>query len=101
MRVKVCGMTDMEQVSRLADIGVTFSGFIFYPKSPRYVLRHLTTAQVKKENRVNKVGVFVNSSEEEVLRMVDECRLHMVQLHGDENPRLCERIANYVSVVKA
>jgi phosphoribosylanthranilate isomerase len=56
---------------------------------------------VKKENRVNKVGVFVNSSEEEVLRMVDECRLHMVQLHGDENPRLCERIANYVSVVKA
>jgi phosphoribosylanthranilate isomerase len=101
MRIKVCGMTQMEQVSRLAGLGVTFSGFIFYPKSPRYVLRHLTTAQVKKENQVNKVGVFVNSSEDEVIRMVDECRLHMVQLHGDETPRQCERIANYVSVVKA
>ncbi len=101
MRIKVCGMTQIEQVAHLADIGVTFSGFIFYPKSPRYVLRHLTTAQVRRENNVNKVGVFVNSSDEEILRMVDECRLHMVQLHGDETPRQCERIANYVSVVKA
>ena len=94
-------MTQAEQVNRLTDLGVHFSGFIFYPKSPRYVLRHLTTAQVKKLNQVNKVGVFVNSSEEEVLRMVDECRLHMVQLHGDETPTQCERISNYVTVIKA
>ena len=38
---------------------------------------------------------------EEVLHMVDECRLHMVQLHGDETPKYCEKIADYVSVVKA
>ena len=90
-----------EQVQRLPDIGATFAGFIFYPKSPRYVFRHLTSAQIKKINTINKVGVFVNSSVEEVLLMVDECRLHMVQLHGDESPKYCERIADYVSVVKA
>ena len=101
MRIKVCGMTMVEQVEALPEIGATFAGFIFYPKSPRYVFRHLTSAQIKKMNTINKVGVFVNASVEEVLLMVDECRLHMVQLHGDESPKYCERIADYVSVVKA
>jgi phosphoribosylanthranilate isomerase len=101
MRIKVCGMTMVEQVEALPEIGATFAGFIFYPKSPRYVFRHLTSAQIKKINTINKVGVFVNASVEEVLLMVDECRLHMVQLHGDESPKYCERIADYVSVVKA
>src|SRR5436190_19620428 len=101
MRVKVCGITQVEQLVALPGIGATFAGLIFYPKSQRYVLRHMTTSQIKKENNVNKVGVFVNASIEEVLQMVDECRLHMVQLHGDETPRYCEKIADYISVVKA
>lgn len=101
MRIKVCGMTLLEQVEALPDMGATFAGFIFYPKSPRYVFRHLTSAQIKKINTINKVGVFVNASVDDVLLMVDECRLHMVQLHGDESPKYCEKIADYVSVVKA
>jgi phosphoribosylanthranilate isomerase len=101
MRVKVCGMTQPDQVEALAAMGVTFAGFIFYPKSPRYVFRHMTTTQIRKFNNINKVGVFVNAPIEEVLHLVDECRLHMVQLHGDEPPKYCEKIADYVSVVKA
>jgi phosphoribosylanthranilate isomerase len=101
MRIKVCGMTEPEQVAQLAGVGVSFAGFIFYPKSPRYVFKNMTTTQIRKENSINKVGVFVNSTIEEVLHMVDECRLHMVQLHGDESPKFCEKIADYVSVVKA
>jgi len=101
MRVKVCGMTQIEQVEQLPGLGATFAGFIFYPKSPRYVFRHLTTTDLRRQNNINKVGVFVNASVDEVLLMVDECRLHMVQLHGDETPRQCEKIADYVSVVKA
>lgn len=101
MRVKVCGMTQPEQVEALAGMGAMFAGFIFYPKSPRYVFRHMTTTQIRKVNNINKVGVFVNAPIEEVLHLVDECRLHMVQLHGDEPPKYCEKIADYVSVVKA
>jgi phosphoribosylanthranilate isomerase len=101
MRVKVCGMTQPDQVEALADLGVTFAGFIFYPKSPRYVFKHMNITQIKKVNNINKVGVFVNSTIEEVLHLVDECRLSMVQLHGDEPPKYCEKIADYVSVVKA
>ena len=101
MRVKVCGITQVEQLSILPELGAAFAGLIFYPKSPRSVLRHMTTSQIKKEANTNKVGVFVNASIEEVLQMVDECRLHMVQLHGDETPRYCEKLADYISVIKA
>lgn len=101
MRVKVCGMTQPDQVEALADLGVTFAGFIFYPKSPRYVFKHMNITQIRKVNNINKVGVFVNATIEEVLHLVDECRLSMVQLHGDEPPKYCEKIADYVSVVKA
>ena len=83
MRVKVCGITQVDQLTMLPEVGATFAGLIFYPKSPRYVLRHMTTSQLKKEINTNKVGVFVNASVEEVLQMVDDFRLHMVQLHGD------------------
>ncbi|HYF31208.1 MAG TPA: phosphoribosylanthranilate isomerase [Chitinophagaceae bacterium] len=94
-------MTQIEQVEQLPDLGVTFAGFIFYPKSPRYVFRNMTTSQVRRLNNINKVGVFVNAPIEEVLHLVDECRLQMVQLHGDEPAKYCGKIADYVSVVKA
>jgi phosphoribosylanthranilate isomerase len=101
MRVKVCGMTQPAQVEALEKMGVAFAGFIFYQKSPRYVLRHMTTQQIKGFKNINRVGVFVNASADDVISMVDECRLHMVQLHGDETPKFCEKIADYISVVKA
>lgn len=101
MRVKVCGMTLPDQVNQLADLGVAFAGFIFYPKSPRYVLNGMNQEKLRRINSINKVGVFVNAPVEEVLKTVDECRLHMVQLHGDESPKYCERIADYITVVKA
>jgi len=100
MRVKVCGMTQPAQVEALEKLGVAFSGFIFYQKSPRYVLRHMTTQQIRAFKNINKVGVFVNANADDVISMVDECRLHMVQLHGDETPKYCEKIADYISVVK-
>jgi phosphoribosylanthranilate isomerase len=101
MRVKVCGMTEIEQVRQLDAMGVDFAGFIFYPKSPRYVVRHLSGEQVKKVRlRLGKVGVFVNASYDEVMRHVDSYGLDMVQLHGDETPRVCEQLANYITVIK-
>jgi phosphoribosylanthranilate isomerase len=101
MRVKVCGMTQLEQVRKLDEEGVDFAGFIFYSKSPRYVGRHFKAEQLKRAKlRLGKVGVFVNSPYDELLRQVDEFGLDMVQLHGDETPRFCEQVANYVNVIK-
>ena len=95
-------MTDIDQVNQLNDMGVEFCGFIFYPKSPRYVFKHMPAVTIKKiKGNINKVGVFVNADVEDVLQTVDDCGLYLVQLHGDESPRACERISDYVSVIKA
>lgn len=103
MRIKVCGMTNTEQVMQLDTMGVEFAGFIFYPKSPRYVFRHMSRPDIKKikGQHINKVGVFVNAPVEELLQTVDDCGLHLVQLHGDETPKYCEKVADYVGVIKA
>ncbi|MDP3666396.1 MAG: phosphoribosylanthranilate isomerase [Sediminibacterium sp.] len=103
MRIKVCGMTSAGQVLQLDDMGVEFAGFIFYPKSPRYVYKFMSRPEIKKikGRGINKVGVFVNAPLEEVLQAVDDCGLYLVQLHGDETPKYCEKIADYVTVVKA
>ncbi|MCX6298809.1 MAG: phosphoribosylanthranilate isomerase [Bacteroidetes bacterium] len=103
MRIKVCGITKPDQLIQLDEMGVEFAGFIFYPKSPRYVFSQMTKEQLRKlkGKQINKVGVFVNTPAEEVLHMVDACGLYLVQLHGDESPKYCERISNYVTVVKA
>jgi len=101
MRVKVCGMTHLEQVKQLDEMGVDFAGFIFYQKSPRFVGRHLEGPQLKKQKlRLGKVGVFVNTTYEDVMKQVDAFGLDMVQLHGDETTRFCEQVSNYVSVIK-
>lgn len=104
MKIKVCGMTDIGQLHQLGETGVTFGGLIFYPKSPRYVLKPggLTGADVKKAKlKVYKVGVFVDATYDEVMRQVDDFGLDMVQLHGHETPYECSRISNYIHVIKA
>ncbi len=103
MRVKVCGMTRLDQIRQLEEWGVEFAGLIFYPKSPRYIKKfHLSAIDLKREKmNINRVGVFVNESLDEILRTVDAWRLHMVQLHGDETPKFCEQVSNHVNTIKA
>jgi len=101
MRIKVCGMTQLDQVRKLDEMGIDFAGLIFYPKSPRYAGKHISGEQLRKAKlRIGKVGVFVNTPYDQMMRTVDEYGLDMVQLHGDETPRACEQIANYVTVIK-
>ena len=101
-RIKVCGMTDLNQMHQLGEMGVQFAGMVFYHKSPRFIMRHLQGIEVKKAKlKVFKVGVFVNASHDEVLNHVDNYGLDMVQLHGDETPFYCSKLSDYISVIKA
>lgn len=102
MRIKVCGMTDLQQMHQLGEMGVEFAGMIFYHRSPRFVLKHLNGAMVKRAKlKVYKVGVFVNASYDEILNQTENFGLDMVQLHGDETPKFCEKVSDYISVIKA
>lgn len=102
MRIKVCGMTLPEQVNALDEMGVDLAGFIFYDRSPRYVGNKISAEKMKKiGGRIAKVGVFVNENFDKLMQTVESYRLDMVQLHGDESERYCERVANYVTTIKA
>lgn len=94
-------MTQIEQVQQLAEMGVDYAGFIFYEKSPRYVVGKIQPEELKGFTGINKVGVFVNEEFETILKIVDEYGLNYVQLHGDENPDFCKRISNHVKTIKA
>ncbi len=86
-RLKICGLTRREDIEAAVEAGAKYLGFIFYEKSSRYV----TPEQVKEIScdlpaGIKKVGVFVNSSIDDIRHIVEYCGLDVVQLHGDESP---------------
>lgn len=102
MKIKVCGITQLKQLKQLDELGVDYAGMIFYHRSARYVLNKLLSEEVKKLHlSLQKVGVFVNASEEDIKTQIELYGLNVVQLHGDETPAFCNHISNYVTVIKA
>ena len=96
--IKVCGMTDAGNIRDVEVLGVDMIGFIFYPKSPRYLYqipRYLPTL-------AKRVGVFVNETKENILMYVDRFGLNYVQLHGDESPEYCRTLHSQgIRIIKA
>jgi phosphoribosylanthranilate isomerase len=85
MKLKVCGMRDPENAQALIQhVQPDWMGLIFYPKSPRFVSSE--NAAGFKNLPVDKVGVFVNASQEEILDRINLFGLKAVQLHGEETP---------------
>jgi phosphoribosylanthranilate isomerase len=102
MKIKVCGITDLLQLQELNKTGIDYAGLIFYAPSPRSVLKKLVAEEVKNLNvSLQKVGVFVNETAEQILKQVELFGLDVVQLHGDETPVFCNQISDYVKVIKA
>jgi len=91
-KVKICGITTLEDALVAAQAGADFLGFIFYEPSPRYVLPRVvgeivSGVKYQVSGEVPKfVGVFVNASLENVEQILGDCRLDAAQLHGDESP---------------
>ena len=83
-KLKVCGLTKLNQIEDLIFLNVNFLGFIFYEKSPRYVLNSMTLEEIKAIRHKGKVGVFVNESLEQIIEISEKAGLNLIQLHGDE-----------------
>lgn len=93
MQVKICGTTNLKDALLSVELGADALGFIFYEKSKRFVQYSAAEAIIKQlPNSVLKVGVFVNSTIEEVNSAADRIGISAVQLHGDETPLHTEQI---------
>ena len=101
VKVKICGITNIEDARSAAACGADALGFVFYSKSPRYVKPEAAAGIIRAlARKVKKVGVFVDASPYTVRRIAKACKLDMVQLHGNESPKDCRRCAPY-RVIKA
>lgn len=94
MKLKVCGLTKTDQIHELISMKVDFLGFIFYEKSPRYVLNHLSLSQISGIKHSGKVGVFVNESVENIEAIAEDTALNYIQLHGDEEENFIDELRN-------
>lgn len=85
--VKICGLARREDVEAVVAMRPDAIGFVFWPKSPRYVKPSVVGNWVAEvPSAILKVGVFVDASSDEVQRAVSAAGLDVAQLHGSENP---------------
>lgn len=89
-RVKICGITNLDDARHAAACGADALGFVFYPGSPRFVDPDQTRRIIAElPPLVTAVGLFVNEPPARIREMVEFCGLNTVQLHGDEEPDQC------------
>ncbi|XZN94032.1 MAG: phosphoribosylanthranilate isomerase [Microcoleus sp.] len=105
MRVKICGITKVEQGMTIAGLGAQALGFICVPASPRYV--NPETIRLIVEHlpaTVDRIGVFANSTIENICQVVVKSNLTGVQLHGDETAEYGDRLRELlpkIEIIKA
>lgn len=92
-KVKICGITNLEDAQLSAKFGADALGFNFYEKSPRYISPEKAREIIEKlPENVLKVGVFVNESLEKIVEIAETAKLDALQLHGEEPPEFAREL---------
>jgi phosphoribosylanthranilate isomerase len=97
MKIKICGITNLEDALAAADLGADYLGFNFYPKSPRSIAEldceKIADTLRARHPRTTRVGVFVNHPPADIRRIVGRCGLNAAQLSGAEPPAALAALA--------
>jgi len=100
-KIKICGITNLNDALIAVNLEVDALGFVFYPQSPRFISPD-KAKQICREIPPFTlcIGVFVNEKEEDVLNVAKECHLDALQFHGNESPEYCSFFSDY-KVIKS
>ncbi len=102
-KVKICGITNLEDAQAAMDSGADLLGFNFYPESPRYIEPSKAQEIISKLPAfMDIVGLFVNAKYETIREIIDECFLNWLQFHGDEDAESCHSLDSLnLNIIKA
>lgn len=102
-QIKICGLTDPDEATACAELGIQAIGLVFYPKSKRCVSpeQALQITRALPET-VQTVGVFVNKTADAMLEIAEKSGITGIQLHGREPPATAQKLKNNgLTVIKA
>jgi phosphoribosylanthranilate isomerase len=101
-RVKICGLTRVEDAVEAARLGVDAIGLVFYPPSPRNIAIEQAVAIVKALPAfVSVIGLFVDETEARVCEVLQSVAIDCLQFHGDETPEMCRKFGKrYVKALR-
>ncbi len=97
MKIKICGITTLQDALAAIEAGADMLGYNFYPRSKRYITpeacAEIQNELARRNLAVVAVGVFVNASRQHILHTMTRCNLGYAQLSGDENPDFLARLS--------
>ncbi len=101
LRIKICGITNLEDAIAAADYGADALGFVFHRDSPRAISPETAKAIISGlPPYVNTVGVFVNEKKSEIEKIVDFTGIDIIQLHGSEPPEECQMCRKVIKAIR-
>lgn len=101
VKVKICGITNLEDAFEAVNHGADALGFVFFKKSPRYISPAKAKTIIKKlPPFISSVGVFVNEDNIIVEKIADQTGVDAIQLHGDEPPKACNLSRTVIKAIR-
>jgi len=101
-RIKICGITRIEDVQAVVQSGANALGLVFYSKSPRAVSIEQAVAILQSlPPFITSVGLFVNASTDDVKHIINNTKLDLLQFHGEETPDYCAQFSRpYIKALR-
>lgn len=92
VKIKICGITNLDDARAAVDMGADILGFNFYPQSPRCIESDKAEQIINKlPSFIDTAGVFVNATVQDIRKLTNPGLLNWVQFHGSETPEFCSQ----------